>query len=315
MWLLLQPRGLLGGIFLYLTIAAGVIGVVMGGFSGANDIQQPFFKGWEAPGAGPLFPFLFITVACGACSGFHAIVASGTTSKQVAREADVKPVAYGAMLLEAMVAVFALATFMLLPTGSSVSTPDAVFAQGIGRFLAQAGVPAGFAVTFGLLAFSTFIFDTLDVCTRLGRYVWQELTGWKGSAAGAAATAATLVLPLAYLWFAPADAWRQFWILFGTSNQLLAALTLVGLAVWFRSRGRNPLPVLLPAVVMLAVTGTALARNLSKFYGYVFGGETLPAALTPATAAMNLGVAAVLAVLGIYVTAEALRVFRRPASA
>jgi hypothetical protein len=140
-------------------------------------------------------PFLFITIACGACSGFHSIVASGTTCKQVRTERDVKPVGYGAMLLEAMVAIFALSCVMVLAPGTAAGTPDAIYAAGIGNFMHLCGVPMQFAVGFGLLAFSSFVFDTLDVCTRLGRYVLQEMTGLRGLAGGAVATLLTLAGP------------------------------------------------------------------------------------------------------------------------
>ena len=116
-WLLLQPRGHLGGVFLYVALAVGAIGVLFGGFG----IQYEAFKGWDAVGANgeTFFPFLFITIACGACSGFHSIIASGTTSKQLQLETDAKPIGYGAMLLEAMVATFALACVMMLAPGSA----------------------------------------------------------------------------------------------------------------------------------------------------------------------------------------------------
>ncbi|MGC4076116.1 MAG: carbon starvation CstA family protein [Rubrivivax sp.] len=143
---------------------------------------------------------LFITIACGACSGFHSIVASGTTSKQLRTERDIKPVAYGAMLLEAMVATFALACVMMMKPGvSTAGTPDAIYARGTGTFMNLCGVQLTFAIGFGLLAFSSFVFDTMDVCTRLGRYVLQEMTGLSGTVGGIVATILTLAGPAAYL--------------------------------------------------------------------------------------------------------------------
>ena len=116
-WALLQPRGYLGGFVLYMALGVGVIGVLLGGF----PIQQEAFKTWNAPGvAGPLFPFLFVTIACGACSGFHGLVCSGTTSKQIARESHTRPVGYGGMLLEGFVALIALATVMIASNGNVV---------------------------------------------------------------------------------------------------------------------------------------------------------------------------------------------------
>lgn len=253
-WALLQPRGYLGGFVLYMALAVGVIGIFLGGF----DVQQPAFKGWQAPGpTGALFPFLFVTIACGACSGFHGLVCSGTTSKQIARESHCRPVGYGAMLLEAFVALIALATVMIATSAELAGKgPGAVYGGGLGRFLA---VVIGeehlyFAVTFGAMAFSTFVFDTLDVSARLGRYILQELTGWSSRGGAVAATAVTALVPLAFLLVAGEGAYRSFWVLFGTSNQLLAALSLLGISVWLHRTGRPSLFTALPMVFVMTVT-------------------------------------------------------------
>jgi carbon starvation protein len=253
-WVLLQPRGYLGGFVLYMALAAGVVGIFLGGF----EVQQPAFKGFTAPGpTGALFPFLFVTIACGACSGFHGLVCSGTTSKQIARESHCRPVGYGGMLLEALVAVIALATVMIA-TGPELAgkAPGAVYGGGLGRFLA---VVIGeehlfFATTFGAMAFSTFVFDTLDVSTRLGRYILQELTGWSSRAGAIFATVATALVPLLFLLAAGEGAYRFFWVLFGTSNQLLAALSLLGISVWLRRTGRPSLFVVAPMAFVMTIT-------------------------------------------------------------
>ena len=302
MWLLLQPRGFLGSLFLYAVLFAGIVGTVIGGFSSQLVLQFPMWRD-GASAVGPLFPFLFITIACGACSGFHSIVASGTTSKQLNQEQDIRPVAYGAMLLEAMVAVLALTTLMALPVTTLLKNPDAIFAQGIGRLFSFLGVPLEFAITFGLLAFSTFIFDTLDVCTRLGRYVFQELTGMEGKWAGAWATATTLAFPALYLSIAPEGVWRQFWIIFGTSNQLLAALTLIGVSVWLKSQQRNPWPALAPAIFMLIITGVALFHSLNLFGRVLLGSKTVSSIVF-----LNFGITLVLLALGFFVALQAARV-------
>ena len=305
MWLLLQPRGLIGATFLYAALAFGVAGTLVGGWSSTGElaIQWPAFKGFTDATGAWLFPFLFITIACGACSGFHSIVSSGTTSKQVQNEADVRPIGYGAMLLEAMVAVFALASVMILTPGSEAAKPDTIYALGLGTFAAQLNVPMMFAVSFGLLAFSSFVFDTLDVCTRLGRYVLQEITGLKGFAGGAVATLVTLAAPSVYLWNSPPGSFRTFWLIFGTSNQLLAALTLVGVSVWLWRTGRNVWFALVPAMFMVVTTGTALVLNFRAFLqAYRVRPESL--VLT------NMTIAAVLFLLGGLVVFEALRVWR-----
>src|SRR6185295_16747422 len=179
-WLLLQPRGYLGGFVLYMALAIGVIGIFFGGFK----IEQPAFKGWTDPATGDtLFPFLFVTIACGACSGFHGLVCSGTTSKQITRESHCQPVGYGAMLLEAFVALIALATVLIVIPKSKTSA-GAIYGEGMGLFLTVLIGPKHqmFATVFGTMVFSTFVFDTLDVATRLGRYILQELTHRSGNA-------------------------------------------------------------------------------------------------------------------------------------
>ena len=248
MWALLQPRGHLGGYFLYVALAAGGIGLLFSGL----PIQYPAFTGWHVTVAGKtqsLFPMLFITIACGACSGFHALIASGTTSKQLKLETDARPIGYGAMLLEGMVAVISLSCVMIAAQGSNTlgKGPNAVYAQGIGNFLQVIGIPIELAVAFALMAFTTFVYDTLDVCTRLGRYIIQELTGWhdaKGKWLGTALTAGVPIFfvmqetigpdgqPLVGADGKPVPIWATFWPLFGASNQLLAALTLLGVTVW-----------------------------------------------------------------------------------
>jgi carbon starvation protein len=306
MWLLLQPRGAIGATFLYATLAFGVAGTLVGGWSssGSLAIRWPAFMGWTSSTGEMLFPFLFITIACGACSGFHSIVATGTTSKQVRAERDVKPIGYGAMLLEAMVAVFALSCVMVLSSAPAGAKPDAIYARGIGNFMHLCGIPVQFAIGFGLLAFSSFVFDTLDVCTRLGRYVLQEMTGLKGLPGGVVATLLTLGGPSLYLWAMPAGSFRTFWIIFGTSNQLLASLTLVGVAVWLWRTGRPVWFALAPAMFMIVTTATALIMN---FRGFLNKYQAAP----QGALIVNMSIAAVLLLLGGLVVFEALRVWRR----
>ncbi len=240
MWLLLQPRGHLGGYFLYIALAAGAIGLLFGGL----PIEYPAFTGWTTAAGMSLFPMLFITIACGACSGFHSLIASGTTSKQLKRETDARAIGYGTMLLEAMVAIVALCTVMMLAKGAPLLSgtspqPNLIYASGLATFLGVVGVPVTFGLAFGLMAFTTFVYDTLDVCTRLGRYIIQELTGWRDAKGKWLATALTAGVPLVFVMRTTVDAkgkvipvWQTFWALFGASNQLLAALTLLGITVW-----------------------------------------------------------------------------------
>ncbi len=309
-WLLLQPRGYLGGFVLYMALAVGVVGLLFGGF----EVRQPAFKGFDVTGtAGPtglLFPFLFVTIACGACSGFHGLVASGTTAKQVASESHCRPVGYGAMLLEGLVALIALSTVMI--AAAPTAQAGATYAQGLGQYMT---VLIGkenllFGIVFGAMAFSTFVFDTIDVAARLGRYILQELFGWSGKGGAFLATAATVGAPLFFILSAPAPepgkppAYMAFWTLFGASNQLLAALTLLGISVWFFRAGKPVRFVLAPMLFVMVITVWALGRlaftNLAA------------EARGPVQTANGL-VACVLLGLACLVVVEAVRAVRRPA--
>jgi carbon starvation protein len=258
-WALLQPRGYLGGFVLYIALAVGTIGIFFGGF----EVQSPAFRGFSVPDSktGLLFPFLFVTIACGACSGFHGLVCSGTTSKQIASESHCKSVGYGAMLLEGFVAVIALATVMIAaPAELSGKGAGTIYGIGLGRFLTvligQKYLPL--AITFGAMAFSTFVFDTLDVSTRLGRYLLQELFGWRGKPGMLAATLLTVGTPMLFVLYAGAGAWQSFWTLFGTSNQLLAALSLLGVSVWLKVSGKRYWYTFWPMIFVAIITVSSL---------------------------------------------------------
>ncbi|HCU26135.1 MAG TPA: carbon starvation protein A [Deltaproteobacteria bacterium] len=300
-WLLLQPRGYLGGFVLYMALAVGVLGIFFGGY----EIRQDYFKTWQAPGlTGSLFPFLFVTIACGACSGFHGLVCSGTTSKQIASEADCRPVGYGAMLLEGFVAMIALATIMILSNGEAKGSPGAIYGAGIGRFMTLLVGKENlvFAITFGAMAFSTFVFDTLDVATRLGRYILQELCGKTGRLTAGLATLATVGVPALFLLLAKEGGWSLFWVLFGTSNQLLAALTLLGVSVWLKKSGRRYWFTLFPMFFVMTITFWSLGKQALAAYGQYAAG----AALTNITV-INGGVALLLMGLALGVILDALR--------
>lgn len=312
MWILLQPRGHLGGYFLYAVLFAGAAGLIFGG----NTIQYPAIipEAINNPKGG-LFPILFITIACGACSGFHSIIASGTTSKQLKSETDAKAVGYGSMLLEAMVAVISLCCVMMLPQTSPLlagnPSPNHLYALGIGSFTKVLGIPAAFGVSFGLMAFTTFVYDTLDVCTRLGRYILQELTGYQGKGARFVATLVTAAVPLTFLVLQSNEgppAWRIFWNLFGASNQLLAALTLLGVTVWlWRTTGSRTLLAItgLPCVWMYTMSMWALWISLQPLLKSIQSGQSLSRDPVP-------WVALVLAVLGVLMLIDAVLVLTRP---
>jgi carbon starvation protein len=260
MWSLLQPRGYLGGYILYFALALGIVGVFFGGYT----IQQPAFKTFNAAGpTGMLFPFLFVTIACGACSGFHGLVCSGTTSKQIDRETHIRPVGYGGMLAEAFVALIAMVTVMIVAQKDLTGLkPGTIYGNGIGNFLTIiiGEKHRNYAITFGAMAFSTFVFDTVDVSTRLGRYIVQELFRWPSRFGAWVGSIATVVLPAYFIAFAPSGSWVKFWTLFGASNQLLAALTLLAITVWLHQRRQQIAFTLLPMLFVLVTTLYALVR-------------------------------------------------------
>ena len=257
-WSLLQPRGYLGGFVLYIALALGIFGIFFGGY----EIRQETFKGFDSGGTtGMLFPFLFVTIACGACSGFHGLVCSGTTSKQIARESHIKPVGYGGMLAEAFVALIAIVTVMIVSQKDLAGLkPGTIYGNGVGSFLTMiiGEKYRNFAITFGAMAFSTFVFDTVDVSTRLGRYIVQELFRWPTRLGAWVGTFVTMALPVYFVAFAPAGAWVKFWTLFGASNQLLAALTLLALTVWLHQRRQKIAYALVPMLFVLVTTLYAL---------------------------------------------------------
>lgn len=276
MWLLLQPRGYLGGCFLYGTIAACFIGVLFGGhYINYPAVNLDGFK--SILNGKPIMPLLFITIACGAISGFHAIVSSGTTSKQIRCEPDTKTVGYGAMILEGVVALLALSTVMfLMPDDATLKKdPNQIYALGIAKYMGLLGIDTGLALSFALLAFSTFVYDTLDVCTRLGRYVLQELLGWQWKGSSLVAAFITLLIPLGFLLMTEEHAYLVAWPVFGTSNQLLASLTLMGLSVWLWQTGRNPLVTLIPMALIMAMTFWSLVLLMIPGYNALAKGAAL----------------------------------------
>jgi carbon starvation protein len=307
MWLLLQPRGYLGGWFLYLTMAVALFGALFGGFR----IEYPAFnvEGLHSLANGKsLIPILFITVACGACSGFHGIVASGTTSKQICRESDTRVVGYGAMILEGLVAVLALATVMLIPKGDAAlkADPNIIYGTGLANYLKIIGVDFNLALAFALLAFSTFVYDTLDVCTRLARYILQELFGWQSWPGRIAATFITLLVPAAFLMLAREKAYLVAWPIFGTSNQLLASLTLLAVSVWLIKTERNALFTLVPMAFMLVMTLWSLVVQIAPWLRAVASG----ASASPDVAISGV-CGAVLLILSVWLLVEAVRILSR----
>lgn len=301
-WLLLQPRDYLSSFLLFGCLAAGLVGIFAGAISGSfSDVRLPAIGNFSHPQLGALVPALFITVACGASSGFHTLVASGTTAKQLHREAHAQPVAYGGMLLEGVLALIALAAVMLVGAGGGA--PTMVFSQGMGRFFGALGLDPSLGAAFGLLAISTFLLTTLDTCTRLGRYVLEELFRLRGASARFFSTAITLAVPAVFVLFPFTDGegravapWLIIWPVFGATNQLLGGLALLVVILWLRHHGRRYLYVVIPCVFLVVMTMWSL------------GAMVVGARFTPVVRVIAL----VLGLLSVVVTVEAIRALLRP---
>lgn len=266
-WLLLQPRDYLSSFLLYSCLLGGTAGLVLSGATGHVAIQYPAFIAWTDPQFKFIYPALFVTIACGAVSGFHSIVASGTTSKQLSNEKSARLVGYGSMLVEAVLALLSLAAVMILLEKPAGQTPVAVFASGLGRFLAVFHVPSGLATTFGLLAVSTFLLTTLDTCTRLARFIFEEIFNISGLRARVLGTLASLAVPALVVFReipGPGGklmpAWQAIWPAFGATNQLMAALALLVVYAWLREEKKKSIYVLIPMVFMCVTTLSALVQ-------------------------------------------------------
>lgn len=268
-WILLQPRDYLSSYLLYASVLGGFLGILLGGF----DINYPAFISWSVPNTGTLFPILFISVACGACSGFHSIVASGTTSKQLDKETDAKIIGYGGMLLEGLVAVVALSTVAMVAKGDDLTNkpPLIIYGTGVSNFLLALGVPKELGFSFGLMALSAFILTTLDTATRLGRYIFEEFFSLKKAQSRYISTLATLALPAVFVLITikdpagnPIPAWKAIWPVFGASNQLLAGLVLLVIAVWFKKVGRKVGFIIGPMIFMNVMTLWGLVTLLIR---------------------------------------------------
>lgn len=285
-WILLQPRDYLSSFLLYACLLGGGIGLFLASSKGVVHLSYPAFVTWKDPLLQYLYPALFVTVACGAVSGFHSLVSSGTTSKQLNRERDARPVAYGGMLTEGVLALIALSTVMILSAKPAGQTPVAVFATGLGRMLNTIGLSKDLASAFAMLALSTFLLTTLDTCTRLSRFVLEEILNARGGWRRFATTAACLAPP-AFLVLRQIPgpggklmpAWQAIWPAFGATNQLLAALAMLVVFGWLFETRKSYVVVLVPFLFMAATTVTALTQlvvaNLLHKGSVLVGGLSL----------------------------------------
>ena len=285
-WALLQPRDYLSSFLLYACLLGGAIGLVVGSLGGATAISWPMWKAWSSPTDGWIYPSLCVMIACGAVSGFHAVLASGTTSKQLNKESSAKRVGLGAMLVEAVLALLALATVMTLKEAPGLA-PPAVFAAGLERFFEPLGISQGWVMAFAMLAVSTFVLTTLDTCTRLSRIILQELTGIDAKTVGHRVLTTLIVLALpALVVFRQIPgaggtlmpAWKAIWPAFGATNQLMGAMALLMVHGWLRGQGKKAWFVFLPMAFMFATTLLALAQIVWR--NFTQGGSSLVGGLS-----------------------------------
>ena len=273
-WILLQPRDYLSSFLLYAMMAVALIGIIFSAFAGTATFEIPVFTGWTTK-IGTLFPALFITVACGACSGFHSLISTGTSSKQLANERDAKPIGYGSMLIESALGIISLiAVGMVFTkyTGGEFGSPAAAFAAGIATmFGTETSSVYGVVYALLTLAVSVFALTSLDTGTRLSRFMFTELFLKKDEATYKDATGIRKILayPLTGTAFMVIVgcilgglSLSQIWGLFGAANQLLAGIALMAVAAWLGEVGKNNKMFYIPMAFMLIATITSLVMTV-----------------------------------------------------
>ncbi|SFB73628.1 carbon starvation CstA family protein [Butyrivibrio sp. YAB3001] len=312
-WILLQPRDYLSSFLLYFMIAAGVIAVVGAVLVGHGNFQVPAFgdaalKGTGVFTTGTAFPALFVTIACGAISGFHSLVSSGTSAKQLDNEKNARPVSYGSMLIECTVAVISLCAIGYVWSAASDGTyasPTQVFAGGLSAMIATF-IPGAENIMYQMLilAVSIFCLTSLDTATRLARYMFQEffvekgqtykdLTGYKKVLANPYfATVVTVVLGVSL----GMTGYTKIWPLFGAANQLLAAIGLLAVCTWLGSVGKNNKMFYVPMVFMLLVTICSLVQTImAKMNAFLSGAADYWALIQSVIAVLLVALSLVLA--------------------
>lgn len=258
-WLLLQPRDYLNAFLLYGMIGGAALGIIF-----ANpSIKMAGFTGFYNETLGFLFPILFITIACGAVSGFHSLVSSGTTAKQLDNERNGRFITYGAMLLEGFLAVIAIGAVAYLSQAefaarmTELNGPIGTFSAGVGFFMSHWGLPQATATTFTALTASAFLMTTLDSATRLGKYGVQEFAENKSKFfSNNHVSTAVIVVGAGAL--AVSGTWSAVWPLFGSANQMLGALALLAVSAWLIKRGVKAWFAIIPMIFMFIVTLSAL---------------------------------------------------------
>ena len=307
MWLLMQPRDYMTTFMLLGMIIGAVVGVVVA----HPQMQLNAFNGFNVNGSG-LFPTLFVTIACGAVSGFHSLVSSGTSSKTVSNEKDMPMIGYGAMVVESLLGIVALVVVGAVAVGGTKpeGTPFAIFSSGVAGFLEKLGVPVQVATVFMTMCVSALALTSLDSVARIGRMSFQELF-YGDSTDPEKMTPAQRVLTNKYFatvitlffgYLLTLGGYNNIWPLFGSANQLLAAMVLIALAVFLKTTGRTGWTLYAPMFIMLAVTFTALIQKTIALVRNIASGQA-----TFLVDGLQFIVAILLMVLGVCVAFSCLK--------
>lgn len=322
-----QPRDYLTSIMMIVMIVCAVLGIVVLGAKGQATITAPVFTGFTSA-SGMMFPVLFVSVACGALSGFHSLVSSGTSSKMVENEADAVKVGYGAMVVESFVGILAIIIAGIMFSdmntagtgalnGGVASTPFAIFATGIARGMQAFGIDGTVATVFMTMNVSALALTSLDAVARIGRTSFSEFFAASNDALAVESEKAGAMKVLGNPWFATVvtllpglaltfGGYLNIWPLFGASNQLLGGMTMITLAVFCKCTGRKGLMLYVPVAFLLVCTFTSLGMSIA---GCVTALQTGGMAVM-ATSGLQLVFAVLLVALGLIVTGNCLKELR-----
>ena len=323
MWLMKQPRDYMTTFMFIGMIAGAAVGLLVA----HPSMNLPVFTGFNNEKLGTMFPILFVTVACGAVSGFHSLVSSGTSSKTVENEKDMLKVGYGAMVLESLLAVLALCVAGAAAAADgtpAAGTPFQVFSTGVAGFFEMFGVPVYAATVFMTMCVSALALTSLDAVARIGRMSFQELfsvddmahaEGWRKLLCN---TYFSTFVTLAFGFLLTQIGYANIWPLFGSANQLLSALVLVTLCVFLKVTGRSNKMLFPPLVIMLCVTFTALVQRLLAMVKAIrtAAAVTIPAGETTWGAVfiangLQLIIAVLLIILGLTIVVNSLRALNK----
>ena len=307
MWLLMEPRDYMTTFMLLGMIIGAVVGVI----AEHPTMKLNAFSGFNVDGS-YLFPTLFVTIACGAVSGFHSLVSSGTSSKTISNEKDMPMVGYGAMVVESLLGVIALVVVGAVAVNGTKpeGTPFSIFSTGVAGFFEKFGIPVQVATVFMTMCVSALALTSLDSVARIGRMSFQELfygdttdtskmPGWQKVLTN---KYFATIITLFFGYLLTLGGYNNIWPLFGSANQLLAALVLIALAVFLKTTGRTGWTLYIPMFVMLAVTFTALIQKTIALVSNISGGQA-----TFLVDGLQFIVAILLMVLGVLVAFSCLK--------